>query len=129
MEAVFHQLRVKPSDRDALRFLWADSPFEDPTKVDTYQMLVHIFGATDSSCCTNFAGKRVARDNKEKGCRVARESILKSFYNDDLLKSVIATKEAVNLAKEIFDMMRRRGFRLTKFISNNKDTVNSIPVA
>ena len=108
MEAVFHQLRVKPSDRDALRFLWADSPFEDPTKIDTYQILVHIFGATDSPYCTNLAGKRVARDNKEKGCRVASESILKSFYNDDLLKSVIATEEAVNLAKEISDMMRRQ---------------------
>ena len=24
VEAIFHQVRVKPSDRDALRFLWAD---------------------------------------------------------------------------------------------------------
>ena len=47
MEAMFHQVRVKPSDRDALRFLWADSPFQDLTKIGTYQMLVHIFGATD----------------------------------------------------------------------------------
>ena len=47
MEATFHQVSVKPSDRDALWFLWADSPFQDPTKIGTYQMLVHIFGATD----------------------------------------------------------------------------------
>ena len=54
-KAMFYQVKVKPSDRNALRFLWADSPFEDQAKMDTYQMLVHIFGATDSPCCANFA--------------------------------------------------------------------------
>ena len=68
-------------------------------------------------------------DNKERCCRVASESILKSFYGDDLLKSVIPTEEAVNLAKEIANVIRCGGFRLTKFISNNKDVMNSIPVA
>ena len=126
---MFHQVRVKPSDRDALWIPWADSPFKGPTKIDTYQMLVHIFGATDSPCCTNFAVKRVARDNKEKCNRVASDSILKSFYADNLFKSVIATEEAVNLAKEISDVMRSGGFRLTKFISKDKDTMNSTPVA
>ena len=92
-------------------------------------MLVHIFGAADSPCFTNFAVKCVARDNKERCNRIASESFLKSFYADDLLKSVIATEEAVNLAKEISDVMRRGGFSLTNFISNDKDTMDSIPVA
>ena len=92
-------------------------------------MLVHIFGATDSPCFANFVVKGVARDNKERCNRAASESILKSFYADDLLKSVISTEEAVNLAKEISDVMRRGGFRLTNFISNDKDTMDSIPVA
>ena len=90
-------------------------------------MLVHIFGATDSPYCANFAVKFVARDNKERCGRIASESILKPFYTN-LLKSVITT-EAVNLAKEITNVMRRRGFRLTKFISNDKDVMNSILVA
>ena len=77
VEAMFHQVRVKASGRDALRFLWADSPFEDPTKIDTYRMLVHIFRATDSPCCAKFAVKCVARDNKERCSSVASESILK----------------------------------------------------
>ena len=101
---LFHQVRVNPSGRDALRFLWADSPFEDPTKIDTYQILVHIFGATDSPCCANLAVK-CARDNKERCSRVASESILKSFYADDLHMSVITTEEAVNLANEISNVM------------------------
>ena len=121
-------MRVKSSDRDVHWFLWADSLFGNPTKIDTYQMLVHIFGATDSPCCANFAVKCVARDSKERCSRVAIESILKLFYADDLLKSVITIEEAVNLVKEIADVMRRGGFKVTKFISNDKDVINSIPV-
>ena len=68
--------------RVALQFLWADSPFEDPTKTDTCHMLLHIFGATDSPYCANFAVKFVARDNKERCGRIASESILKSFYTN-----------------------------------------------
>ena len=92
-------------------------------------MLVHIFGATDSPCCANFAVKCVARDNKERCSRVASESMLKSFYADNLPKSVITTEETVNLAKEIADVMQRGGFKLTEFISNDKDVMNSLPVA
>ena len=61
VEAMFHQVRVKPSDTDALWFLWADSPFKDPAKIVTYQMLVHIFGATDSLCSAHLSVKCVAR--------------------------------------------------------------------
>ena len=79
--------------------------------------------------CANFEVKCVARDKKERCNRVASELIMESFYADDLLKSVIKTEEAVNLAKEITDVKRRGGFRLTKFVSNDKDVMNSIPVA
>ena len=51
VEAMFPQVRMKPSAKDVLWFVWADSPFEDPTKIDTYQMLVHIFGAKCEMCC------------------------------------------------------------------------------
>ena len=37
--------------------------------------------------------------------------------------------EAVNSAKEIANVMRHGGFRLTKFIWNDKDVMNSILVA
>ena len=43
--------------------------------------------------------KCVARDNKEGCSRAASESILKSFYAHDVLKSVITKEKAVNLAK------------------------------
>ena len=46
-----------------------------------------------------------------------------SFYANDLLKSVITTEEAVNFAKEITEVMRRGGFRLTRVISNDMNSI------
>ena len=63
-EAMFHQVMVKPSDCDSLQLLWVDTPDEN-SKVETYQMLVLIFGATGFPCCANFAVKTVARGNSE----------------------------------------------------------------
>ena len=58
----------------------------------------------------NFAVKSVAGDNKERCSTVSREPILKLFYTDDLLKSVIAAEEALNLAKDNFDVLQHGGF-------------------
>ena len=44
IEAMFNQVRASLADSDSLRFLWKDDvTSEEPP--DTYQMLVHIFGA------------------------------------------------------------------------------------
>ena len=57
VEAMFPQLRVKISDCNSLQVLWADTP-EEKSKVETYNMLEHIFGVTDSPCCQNFQSKQ-----------------------------------------------------------------------
>ena len=51
VEAMFHEVKVTPSDCNALRFLWWRNDInENP---EDYQMLVHLFGATSSPsvCC------------------------------------------------------------------------------
>ena len=57
-----HQVKVQKADMDSLRFLWMEEIIPN-TKLDTYQITVHIFGATDSSCHTNYTLKSVAKDN------------------------------------------------------------------
>ena len=126
VEVMFHLVRVKRSDSESLRFLRADTP-EENSKIETYQMLVQIFGATDSPCCANFAVKAVARGNLEKYSAMTRETLLRSFYVDVLLKSVTSEQEAVSLIKEMVDLMKAGGFRLTKFISNNENVMKTIP--
>ena len=90
IEAMYHQVRVSKSDAEALRFLWHDDLSESDPEV--YQMVVHIFGgkdyAKDSPYCANYAFKKTGRDNFNRYNQSTIESVLKSFYMDDFLKSV-----------------------------------------
>ena len=124
---MFHQVRVPEEDRDSLRFLWSDDVTSD---VEPYvmQMTVHIFGAKDSPTCANFALKQTARDNQQRFSALAFETALRSFYVDDLLKSVNSIDEAIVLANELSEMLRG-GFRLTKFVSNSKEVIDALPAS
>ena len=126
IEAMFHQVRVRPKDADSLRFLWKEDMFSnDPP--ETFQMLVHIFGAKDSPTCCNYALKRTARDNSSSYEALTIETALKSFYVDDLLKSVHDEKTAVTLALELISLLQRGGFRLCKFMSNCQTVLEALP--
>ena len=62
VEAMFHQVRVKDEDCDALRFLWwPDGNLKLQPRC--YKMQVHLFGATSSPSCAAYALKRTAIDN------------------------------------------------------------------
>ena len=128
IEAMFHQVRVSSQDADSLRFLWKDDIYSNDLP-DTYQMLVHIFGAKDSPTCCNYALKRTARDNASSYEALTIETALKSFYVDDLLKSVRDEETAVTLSLELISLLSRGGFRLCKFMSNSEDVLKALPEA
>ena len=57
VEAMYHQVRVPKEDTDLLRFLWW--PEGDLSQeIVEYKMVVHLFGATSSASCANFALKK-----------------------------------------------------------------------
>ena len=89
-------------------------------------MLVHVFGARDSACCASFALKQTAVDSQGKFNQETIEAVIKDFYVDDFLKSVETTHEANRLAKELKEMLLQNGFNLTKFVSNNNESLKDI---
>ena len=54
IEQMYHQIKVKESDQDALLFVWRNTPEEE---IDDYKMTVHIFGKIDSPCIANWVIK------------------------------------------------------------------------
>lgn len=75
IEAMFHQVRVPEEDADLLRFLWW--PNGDFSQcIVKYRMVVHLFGATSSPSCANFAPRRCAEDNKELFSQQVFETIM-----------------------------------------------------
>ena len=90
-------------------------------------MCAHVFGGVLSGSCSNYALKRTATDNTDRYGQEAAEVVRRNFYVDDLLKSVNNPKMAMILVKNVVDMCKSGGFHLTKFISNNRELLMSIP--
>ena len=126
IEGMFNQVRVNDGDKDSLRFLWKDK-IESNEPPDTYQMVVHIMGATCSPTCANYALKRCARDRQEQFDPSTIETVLRSFYVDDILKSVQNVETGKPLIKELIEVTKLGGNRLTKFVSNNEELLEHVP--
>ena len=114
---MFHQVKVVSEDQDAFRFLWWSGSLDEPP--DEYVMTVHVFGATDSPCCSNYSLKRTAEDNREKYDTIAIDTVLRHFYVDDMLRAVKNEEIAIQLANDMISLLARGGFRLTKFMSSS----------
>jgi hypothetical protein len=128
IEQMFLRVRVIPGDANSLRFLHK-SDLEHPGPPDTYQMESHIFGATSSPACANFALKQTAKDNAEHFSKAAVEAVDLDFYMDDLIKSVEGVPTAIRLSRELVELTAKGGFRLHKWLSNARQVLAAMNVS
>ena len=70
-----------------------------------------------------------AEDNKQDFDAITVETIKRNFYVDDCLKSVTGEGKAVCLVGQLCELLSKGGFHLTKWISNSKNVLNSVPEA
>ncbi len=128
IESMFYQARVPKEDCDCLRFLWFPNGDINQRPV-VYRMLVHLFGASSSPSCANFALRQTALDHRDEYRPEIVECIQKHFYVDDFLKSVATEDEAIQLIPDISELCEKGGFHLTKWVSNCHEVLDSVPVA
>ena len=126
IECMFHQVRVPPDDQDAFRFLWWPDGDLNQQPVD-HRMEVHLFGATSSPSCCNFALKRTAEDNKGGFPEEVVRTVKRNFYVDDCLKSDKSAEKAVEFMHQLKSILSKGGFRLTKWLSNSSEVLDCIP--
>lgn len=123
---MFYQVFVPAHQRSFLRFLWWENNDLDSQPSD-YEMNVHVFGATSSPSCCNYALRRTALDNwKEFGSDVS-STLLRNFYVDDMLKSKDETTKTISHINGVRNLCKKGGFNLTKFVSNNSVVLQTIP--
>ncbi|XP_071804852.1 uncharacterized protein [Asterias amurensis] len=91
-------------------------------------MAVHLSGGVWSPSCANFALRRTAEDNADVFDGKTVTIVMENFYADDCLKAVDNQEEAVTLVKSLTKLLSLGGFRLTKWISNSRKVVESIPL-
>ena len=126
IEGMFNQVRAKPEDHDALRFLWWPDDDLKKEPID-YRMQVHLFGSTSSPRYANFCLRKTADDHKDSFDEEVVRTVKRNFYGDDCLKSTTTVNEAVKLAGDLSKLLAKGGFHLTKWMSNKREVIESIP--
>ena len=117
IEGMFLQVGILPIDQLSLRFLWREDPTTDEV---TYQYTRHIFGPRDSPTCAYFALQKTARDNQVLFPDAA-SAVMQKFYMDDYVDSFPEPEKALKLSKDLVELLKLGGFKLTKFVSNVKE--------
>ncbi|XP_068250711.1 uncharacterized protein [Palaemon carinicauda] len=90
-------------------------------------MGVHIFGAVSSPSIANYALRATADHAGDKYGPAGERTIRTNFHVDDYLKSVPSEEQGLRLVRDVTAALKEIGFRLTKFVSNSKLVLKSIP--
>lgn len=124
IRAMFHQVRLLPSDRPLLRFLWRD--LNRDRAPDVYEWQVLPFGTTCSPCCATYALQRHVHDTTEPGDEV-RAAIDQSFYVDNCLHSLTSQEAAKALVDRLQHLLAEGGFELRQWASNDPFIISHLP--
>ena len=116
--AMYNQVRIPPSDRDALRFLWTDGGV-----IKHYRMTSHLFGGVWCSSSSAYALNKTADLTPNPQIK---DIITKSFYVDDLLWSTSSIDAAKLQMPNVKSVLSQRGFQLTKFVATHDDMLSGI---
>ena len=126
IEGMFHQVLVEPKDCDVLRFLWW--PNGDLSReMEEYRMVKHLFGATSSPSIANFCLQKTAELHGREFEADTVETVKRNMYVDDLMKSTSTKEQAIVLVSQLRELLARGGFRLTKWYSNEREVLATIP--
>ena len=122
VEKMFHQVRVRPSDGPAFRFIWRDPGSTQPP--DIYQMDVHLFGAVSSPAVCSNALQRAVKDSNDSETLLPQ--ITRHFYMDNWLVSFPAADEAISTAKRLTEALKIGGFPLTQWATSDDEVKSAL---
>lgn len=86
-----------------------------------------MFGATSSPSIANFGLRKTAELNWEGFERETVETVKRSMYVDDMMKSTSTTEKSIVVVSQLRELLARGGFRLTKWYSNDREVLAAIP--
>ena len=89
-------------------------------------MKVHLFGATSSPSCANFALLQCVEDNREYFDPVTCKAVENNCYVDDFLLSVPTVEEAILMVQHVTFLCNLGGFHLTKWVSNSRQLLENL---
>ena len=123
VKEMHHVLRLPDHDKPAMRFLWRNSLREEPI---VYQFERTVFGEVSAPSRANYTMRRNADENGED-LPLGVKAVYKHFNMDDGLPSTDSREEAIEMRKQMTELLRRGGFYLHKWLTNDPDVLATFP--
>ncbi|XP_068151988.1 uncharacterized protein [Drosophila tropicalis] len=120
---MFHQVRVRPEDQTAQKFLWRNG--NSAKAAETYVMQVMTIGASCSPALANFIKNRNAERFRRESPR-AVAAICRNTFVDDWLESTNTEDEMTELAMEVQRIHLEGGFNMRRWTSNSARVVRTL---
>ena len=127
LKKAFLQVRIRPEDRDVLRFHWIKN--KDPSVIEVLRFTRALFGLVQSPFLLAGTLKLHLESLRENYPEVIEE-ILRSLYVDDVITGGNTTAEVRNLKKTIVSVFGEAKFTMHKWNSNEPqlESENDVPV-
>ena len=137
LEKMFYQIgyqkeppkRTKlENTRDAFRFLWSDNAHEDP---EVYRFCKMLIGCRCSPFQSNSVIEHhldhLINTNTDDKIVAAAKLLKQMMYADDVITALNSIDDAILMRKTIVTIFEGMGMRLTKFVTNSPDVLETIP--
>ena len=115
----FFIVRIDEKNLGAIRFLWYPDHYLSQPPVD-YQMCANTFRTASPPSVAAFSLRKNELHNLTNACLEVVNTVIRSFYIDDLCVSCSKTDCAVDLVRKLCDLLGSSGFKLPTFLCNIK---------
>ncbi|GFR09433.1 retrovirus-related Pol polyprotein from transposon 17.6, partial [Trichonephila clavata] len=121
IKMMYRQVNIHPEDRDFQRIFWRDSR---ENKIQTFCLNTVTYGTTSAPYLATRVLKQLALDEKVNFPKTA-DITLRDFYGDEALTSANDIQEATELVIELQEILRKGGFELHKWSTNEKSVLEN----
>lgn len=122
IKQMFRMILVKPEHRKYQKILWRFSPEED---VCEYQLNTVTFGVASSPYLAIRTLRQLANDHTD--LPLASSALLNATYVDDIATGDQDFDEVVKLKDDLITLLKRGGFELRKWASNEPKLLSDLP--
>lgn len=113
------KIEVNKRDQDCLWFLWQEDPYDNETAYVIYHLSEVVFGVSCSLFLLNVKLRYHLNKYQEYDPEFVRQMI-DSLYMCDLPVSVDSSESAYTLYEKARDRFGQGGFKLRKWVTNNR---------
>lgn len=119
---MYRQILLHPDDTPYQRILWR---FDSQEPIQTYELMTVTYGLGPSSFLATRTLQQLAVDEGNL-YPLGKQALQKGFYVDDFIGGAQTVAEAIQLRKELSELLEKGGFPMRKWASNQISVLNGL---